>query len=183
MAPGKECNAGLHLINKNLTADGSGRDRMMFFDSGYRGGRNLMNDYPMHKNHVCSAPYAHSPPMDVYWNKFQLRPYDNSSRTASMTRNLASLKESRAAGILSMPNLPSQEYLFPKAPAAPEFMRTRGTMSTGTLKLPREPEPPAPEPPKKFDFGKGDAHRHQYTGISRTPYGGYWRTMSMTGPG
>ena len=25
----------------------------------------LMNDYPMHKNHVCSAPYAHSPPMDV----------------------------------------------------------------------------------------------------------------------
>jgi hypothetical protein len=176
----KECNSGLRLINANLTADGSGRDAMMFFDAGYRGGKVLMNNYGSHQNHASSAPYPPKVPQDKLWNKLGMRPYDNTSRYASMTRNVKSLAESRLSA--SMPTLPSEEYLFETQRPNVPFQRSKGMSSTGTLRLP--PQPVVEEPkPIRLELAKGDLNRHQYMGIARTPYGGFWRTMSMIGPG
>jgi len=177
----KECNSGLRLINANYTADGSGRDRMTFFDAGYRGGKVLMNTIPSHMNHACSVPYPEKIPADKLWNKLEMRPYDNTQRYAMKTKNAASFKESIKHR--SMPTLPTADHLFERPKPAMEFQRSRGMSSTGTLRMP--PPPPEPEipPPPRFELPTGDMNRHQYMGIARTPYGGFWRTMSMIGPG
>jgi len=178
----KECNAGLRLINANYTADGSGRDRMTFFDSGYRGGQVLMNTIPMHMNHASIGPGVYEKPApDKLWNKLELRPFDNTSGKAMLTKNVASFKESIKHR--SMPTLPSAEYLFERPSPSVEFKKTRGMSSTGTLRIPPPPKFEEPPPPPRFEMATGDLKRHTYMGISRTPYGGFWRTMSMIGPG
>jgi hypothetical protein len=176
----KECNAGLRLINSNYTSDGTGRDCMMFFDAGYRGGKVLMNNYGSHQNHSTSAPYPEKVPADKLWNKLGMRPYDNTSRYAALTKNVKGLAESRKYA--SMPTLPSEDFLFTKKQPNAPFQRTVGLASTGTLRIPPEPEVEEPKP-IRLELAKGDLHRHQYMGIARTPYGGFWRTMSRIGPG
>jgi hypothetical protein len=177
----KECNSGLRLINANYTADGSGRDRMTFFDAGYRGGQVLMNTIPSHMNHASSAPYPPKIPADKLWNKLEMRPYDNTQRYASLTKNVASFKESIKTR--SMPTLPSADHLFEQPQPEMAFTRSKGMSSTGTLRIPPPPKPGTPPPPPRFNLPEGDMKRHQYMGIARTPYGGFWRTMSMIGPG
>merc|ERR1712025_349931 len=112
-------------------------------------------------------------------NKLELRPFDNTSGKAMLTKNVASFKESIKHR--SMPTLPSAEYLFERPSPSVEFKKTRGMSSTGTLRIPPPPAPEEPPPPPRFELPTGDLYRHQYMGIARTPYGGYWRTMSMIG--
>merc|ERR550537_391040 len=102
-----ECTAGLRLINNNYTSDGSGRDRMMFQDAGFRGGREQMRDLPVHQKHCSNARApgsgSNKVPMESYWNKFQTRPFNNSSRQASLITNKLGLAESRKFGSNKVP--------------------------------------------------------------------------------
>lgn len=200
-------NHGLRLINNNYVADGSGRDRLIYYDRSFRGGRECSAAFSPHMvsgptgpgslaqlkerdrprvgfNHRAEA-YAQVKSLSLSSERFL-----TDWRTRSLARMTGEWDQKRLtlAGkqqddiktllrVRSDPGLVQQD-------ACP-FRRSVGIMHGSTHFKP----PPTPKvfsqtaPASSAKFVADDAERHEYPGFSRTPYGGFWKENSFCGPG
>lgn len=200
-------NSGLRLINNNYVPDGTGRDRLVYYDRGFRGGKECTNQFLAHFNNGPTGPgslcelrerdrplmgfnhraegYAQvkslSSPSDKFLTDWRTKSIARTTSEWEQRRRDLRMKQADDERVLlrvrSDPGLDRPKD-FP-------FKRSIGTMHNPCFYPPPPTPSPfdliTPPPPKKFI--RDDMERNEYPGFSRTPYGGLWKVNSFTGPG
>lgn len=199
-------NQGLRLINNNYVPDGSGRDRLIYYDRSFRGGRECTNSFRPHFNNGPTGPgsLAELKPEDrprlgfnhraeayaqVKSLSLSTEKYLDDWRQRSLARmcgewdqkrvSLAGKHQDEKHALLRVRSDPGLLQ-----PQECPFRRTIGIAHGSTYaKPPPTPKMFAQTAPAQSKFVADDADRHEYPGFSRTPYGGFWRQNSFCGPG